>query len=81
MLFVSVRLIRLPEEKKGKKYFGANKEYGRKNIPRKRKSKKDKKAECLRKDAELSAPNEYNPNLKPILVGGALGLFLFYKLI
>ena len=39
MLFVSVRLIRLPEEKKGKKYFGANKEYGRKNIPRKRKSK------------------------------------------
>ena len=25
----------------------------------------------------LSAPNEYNPNLKPILVGGAFGLFLF----
>ena len=25
MLFVSVRLIRLPEEKKGKKYFGAKK--------------------------------------------------------
>ena len=32
MLFVSVRLIRLPEEKKGKKYFGANKEYGRKKY-------------------------------------------------
>ena len=29
----------------------------------------------------FSAPNEYNPNLKPILVGGAFGLFLFYKLI
>ena len=27
----------------------------------------------------LSAPNEYNPNLKPILVGGAFGLFLFYN--
>ena len=27
----------------------------------------------------LSAPNEYNTNLKPILVGGAFGLF-FYKL-
>ena len=53
----------------------------KRNIPRKRKSKKDKKAECLRKEAELSAPNEYNPNLKPILVGGAFGLFLFYKLI
>ncbi len=25
-----------------------------------------------------SAPSEYNPNLKPILVGGAFGLFLFY---
>lgn len=25
----------------------------------------------------FSAPNEYNPNLKPILVGGAFGLFLF----
>ena len=25
----------------------------------------------------LSAPNEYNPNLKPILVGGAFGLFLY----
>ena len=53
----------------------------KRNIPWRRKSKKDKKAECLRKEAELSAPNEYNPNLKPILVGGAFGLFLFYKLI
>ena len=60
--------------------MGRIKSTGEKNIPRKRKSKKDKKAECLRKDAELSAPNEYNPNLKPILVGGAFGLF-FYKLI
>ena len=25
----------------------------------------------------FSAPNEYNPNLKPILIGGAFGLFLF----
>ena len=27
----------------------------------------------------FSAPKEYNPNLKPILVGGAFGLFLFLK--
>ena len=31
--------------------------------------------------AYRAAPNEYNPNLKPILVGGAFGLFLFYNLI
>ena len=35
--------------------MGRIKSTGEKNIPRKRKSKKDKKAECLRKDAELSA--------------------------
>ena len=31
--------------------------------------------------AYRAAPNEYNPNLKPILVGRAFGLFLFYNLI
>ena len=32
----------------------------------------------------LSAPNEYNPNLKPILVGGAFALFMvvfYFKLV
>ena len=29
----------------------------------------------------FSAPNEYNPNLKPILVGGAFGLFFYYEFI
>ena len=48
MLFVSVRLIRLPEEKKVRNILGRIKSTGEKNIPRKRKSKKDKKAECKR---------------------------------
>lgn len=48
MLFVSVRLIRLPEEKKGKKYFGANKEYGRKKYSAKEKKQEHGNAECRR---------------------------------
>lgn len=48
MLFVSVRLIRLPEEKKGKKYFGSNKEYGRKKYSAKEKKQEHGKAECRR---------------------------------
>ncbi len=39
MLFVSVRLIRLPEEKKVRNILGRIKSTGEKNIPRKRKSK------------------------------------------
>ena len=50
--------------------MGRIKSTGEKNIPRKRKSKKDKKAECLRKDAELSV-------VKGTWLGGRTEAFCF----
>ena len=63
MLFVSVRLIRLPEEKKGKKYFGANKEYGRKKYSAKEKKQEHGKAECRRDFKRGGTDRQYVNNV------------------